>query len=65
MHFWLAFALASLLAPTAPTPSSVVPAADRPPFERIDVACQGCGCRGGPGWRIHRTGQCAGKKNLA
>lgn len=36
-----------------------------PPIERLEAFCKGCGCRGGPGWRIHRTGQCAGKKNLA
>lgn len=26
--------------------------------------CQGCGCRGGPGWRSHRTGQCVGWAQL-
>ena len=26
--------------------------------------CSGCGCRGGPGWRSKRTGQCVGWKNL-
>jgi hypothetical protein len=30
----------------------------------IEAFCKGCGCRGGPGWRIHRTGQCAGHKNI-
>src|SRR3954447_18059747 len=27
--------------------------------------CQGCGCRGGPCWRINRTDQCASNVNLA
>ena len=27
--------------------------------------CSGCGCRGGPGWRSKRTGQCVGWENLA
>lgn len=27
--------------------------------------CSGCGCRGGPGWRIHKTGKCASYKNIA
>lgn len=27
--------------------------------------CQGCGCRGGSGWRSHRTGQCVGWARLA
>lgn len=29
------------------------------------IACSGCGCRGGPGWRVHRTGKCASHKALA
>ncbi len=29
------------------------------------VRCEGCGCRGGPGWRIHKSGKCASHKNLA
>lgn len=28
-------------------------------------SCNYCGCRGGPGWRIKKTGQCASKKSLA
>lgn len=27
--------------------------------------CSGCGCKGGPGWRIHKSGRCASFKNLA
>ncbi|MFK4823748.1 thermonuclease family protein [Paenochrobactrum sp. BZR 588] len=27
--------------------------------------CSGCGCKGGPGWRIHKSGKCASHKNLA
>jgi hypothetical protein len=47
-----------------PMPSAhVVPDAPGPVVAQ--AVCQGCGCRGGPGWRIHRTGQCAGKKNLS
>lgn len=34
-------------------------------FSPIDIACSGCGCRGGPGWRVHRTGKCASHKTLA
>ncbi|SOE18592.1 hypothetical protein SAMN05877838_3524 [Hoeflea halophila] len=30
---------------------------DRPP-------CKGCGCKGGPGYRIIATGKCAGFKQL-
>ncbi|MBY6244007.1 hypothetical protein [Methylosinus sp. Sm6] len=26
--------------------------------------CHGCGCRGGPGYRNPRTGQCVGKAQL-
>lgn len=26
--------------------------------------CSGCGCKGGPGWRIIRTGKCASHKNI-
>lgn len=29
------------------------------------VACRGCGCKGGPGWRVHRTGKCASNRNLS
>jgi hypothetical protein len=28
------------------------------------AACSGCGCRGGPGWRSKRTGQCVGWDDL-
>jgi hypothetical protein len=24
-----------------------------------DCICHGCGCKGGPGWRVRATGQCA------
>lgn len=34
------------------------------PFPQQEVGCRGCGCRGGPGWRIKRTGKCASHKNL-
>lgn len=27
--------------------------------------CSGCGCKGGPGWRINKSGRCASYKNLA
>ncbi|MPR64275.1 thermonuclease family protein [Ochrobactrum intermedium] len=27
--------------------------------------CRGCGCKGGPGWHVHATGQCASYRNLA
>lgn len=27
--------------------------------------CSGCGCKGGPGWRIHKSGKCASYKNIA
>lgn len=27
--------------------------------------CSGCGCKGGPGWRIHKSGRCASYKNIA
>lgn len=59
MKFLLALALAGHLFPTPP------PAMPAQRIEAIQLACKGCGCRGGPGWRIHRTGQCAGKQNLA
>lgn len=26
--------------------------------------CSGCGCKGGPGWRIHNSGKCASFKNI-
>lgn len=29
------------------------------------TSCSGCGCKGGPGWRIHKSGRCASHKNLA
>ena len=28
------------------------------------ASCSGCGCKGGPGWRINRTGKCASHKNI-
>lgn len=33
--------------------------------ERVLIGCSGCGCRGGPGWRIKSTGKCASHKGLA
>jgi hypothetical protein len=37
-------------------------------FTPIDLGaptcCTGCGCRGGPGWRSKRTGQCVGWDDL-
>ncbi|KQT60564.1 MULTISPECIES: hypothetical protein [unclassified Aureimonas] len=59
MKLLLALALIGHLAP--PPPSASI----SPRFETVEAFCKGCGCRGGPGWRIHRTGQCASKKNLA
>lgn len=38
--------------------------AQRPVVE-ISDRCRGCGCKGGPGWRVHATGQCASNRNLA
>lgn len=38
-----------------------VPARAKP----IEIYCRGCGCKGGPGWRIHRSGKCASNKNLS
>lgn len=36
------------------------------PVEPTQLAyCSGCGCKGGPGWRIHKTGKCASHKNIA
>jgi len=31
----------------------------------MPVKCQGCGCKGGPGWRINSTGKCASNRNIA
>lgn len=31
----------------------------------ISVKCQGCGCKGGPGWRIKSSGKCASHRNIA
>jgi len=47
-------ALAGLLA-QAPAASARCP--DRPP-------CKGCGCKGGPGYRVNATGKCVGFKAL-
>ncbi len=41
------------------------PAQRAPQLSPSDIACSGCGCRGGPGWRVHRTGKCASHKTLA
>ena len=30
----------------------------------IGELCNWCGCRGGPGWRIHATGKCASHKQF-
>lgn len=35
------------------------------PVIQISGKCRGCGCKGGPGWRVHATGQCASYRNLA
>ncbi|MEN3145229.1 thermonuclease family protein [Ochrobactrum sp. WV_118_8] len=35
------------------------------PVIQISDKCRGCGCKGGPGWRVHATGQCASFRNLA
>ncbi len=35
------------------------------PVIQISGKCRGCGCKGGPGWRVHSTGQCASFRNLA
>lgn len=35
------------------------------PIIQISGKCRGCGCKGGPGWRVHATGQCASYRNLA
>lgn len=36
------------------------------PNESYQLAyCSGCGCKGGPGWRIHKSGRCASNKNIA
>lgn len=35
------------------------------PIIQISGKCRGCGCKGGPGWRVHATGQCASFRNLA
>ncbi len=31
----------------------------------VEYRCRGCGCKGGPGWRVHRSGRCASSRNLA
>ncbi|WP_235923562.1 thermonuclease family protein [Brucella tritici] len=43
------------------------PPADQTPRQVIPISgkCRGCGCKGGPGWRVHSTGQCASYRNLA
>ena len=41
------------------------PAQRAPQLSPSEIACSGCGCRGGPGWRVHRTGKCASNKTLA
>jgi hypothetical protein len=35
------------------------------PQEAQAQRCSGCGCKGGPGWRSKRTGQCVGRRTLA
>lgn len=55
-------ALFVALALTAPTPIATPMPIDAP---AIQAYCKGCGCRGGPGWRIHRSAKCASHKNLA
>jgi hypothetical protein len=48
------------------TPAISMPASTEAPAPDIMLAgsCTYCGCRGGPGWRIKRTGKCASKSNL-
>jgi hypothetical protein len=29
-----------------------------------DCYCSGCGCKGGPGWRVRATGECAYRKRM-
>lgn len=53
----LGLALAALAAPTALVPSPVYAACPERP------ACQGCGCKGGPGYR-GPDGKCVGFRNL-
>lgn len=54
----LAVILASFVMST-PAPMSAIST----PVPQI-ASCSGCGCRGGPGWRINRTGKCASHKNI-
>lgn len=49
--------LSLMLAPAVTVPSFVS-------GEVQTAFCSGCGCKGGPGWRIHRTGKCASHKNI-
>ena len=59
MSFLLAAMIAAFVGQAAPAPNMT-------PIDQTIVAqvCSGCGCKGGPGWRSKRTGQCVGKKNL-
>ncbi len=50
----VAFALAGLLIAGQPADARCP---ERPP-------CKGCGCKGGPGYRVDATGKCAGFKAL-
>ncbi len=50
----LLVALALVAAPVAPSHARCP---ERPP-------CKGCGCKGGPGYRVDATGKCAGFKAL-
>lgn len=50
----VALALGGLL---TQVPYAFASCPDRPP-------CKGCGCKGGPGYRINTTGKCVGFKAL-
>ncbi len=43
---------------TIPLTAHAAGCPERPP-------CEGCGCKGGPGYRSHATGQCVGYQALA
>ena len=49
--------------PYLPTTSKPVRIINQP--VRYADQCYGCGCKGGPGWRVRLTGECARWKTLA
>ena len=60
-----AFAASVLFANQSPEKSTILSSAYKAPSTVMTfIGCKGCGCRGGPGWRINKTGKCAGHKNL-